>query len=135
MTKLNIPIVPRITSVGAVAIGAGVLVVGAAGNVVLGQTAEAATDGTVVVTEIVDGDTIKVDLGGVTETVRLIGIDTPEVDECGYRGGHRRPRRPPRRPQRHVDRRRPGRPGPLRPLLRYVNITEDGGTLAESGWR
>lgn len=32
-----------------------------------------------VVVEVVDGDTIRVDLGGHQETVRLIGIDTPET--------------------------------------------------------
>lgn len=32
-----------------------------------------------VVDEVVDGDTVKVRLGGRTETVRLIGIDTPET--------------------------------------------------------
>ncbi|MFA5291872.1 MAG: thermonuclease family protein [Phycisphaerae bacterium] len=31
------------------------------------------------VAAIIDGDTIKVDIGGETETVRLIGIDTPEI--------------------------------------------------------
>lgn len=31
------------------------------------------------VTSIVDGDTIKVDVGGKTETIRLLGIDTPET--------------------------------------------------------
>jgi micrococcal nuclease len=31
------------------------------------------------VTQVVDGDTIKVDLNGTTETLRLIGIDTPET--------------------------------------------------------
>jgi micrococcal nuclease len=38
----------------------------------------AATDGPFRVVKVVDGDTIKVAHGG-TETVRLIGIDTPEV--------------------------------------------------------
>lgn len=33
------------------------------------------------VTRVVDGDTIKVDLNGKYETVRLIGIDTPETVE------------------------------------------------------
>jgi len=33
------------------------------------------------VTQVIDGDTIKVNLGGVIESVRLIGIDTPEVGE------------------------------------------------------
>ncbi len=31
------------------------------------------------VVEVIDGDTIKVDFGGQIETVRLIGIDTPEI--------------------------------------------------------
>lgn len=31
------------------------------------------------VVKIVDGDTIKVKIGGSTETVRLIGVDTPET--------------------------------------------------------
>ncbi len=31
------------------------------------------------VVEVIDGDTIKVDIGGKIETVRLIGIDTPEI--------------------------------------------------------
>lgn len=33
------------------------------------------------VTEIVDGDTIKIDVGGQTQTVRLVGIDTPETKD------------------------------------------------------
>jgi micrococcal nuclease len=33
------------------------------------------------VTHIIDGDTIIVRMGGVDEKVRLLGIDTPEVDE------------------------------------------------------
>ncbi|MGH9274793.1 MAG: thermonuclease family protein, partial [Acidimicrobiales bacterium] len=32
-----------------------------------------------VVTHPVDGDTVDVDLGGVDERVRLIGVDTPET--------------------------------------------------------
>lgn len=36
-------------------------------------------DGTATVTEVVDGDTLTVRLSGRTETVRLIGIDTPET--------------------------------------------------------
>ena len=31
------------------------------------------------VVKVIDGDTIKVDIGGAIETVRLIGIDTPEI--------------------------------------------------------
>lgn len=33
------------------------------------------------VTDVMDGDTIKVDLGGYTDTVRLIGVDTPETKD------------------------------------------------------
>lgn len=36
---------------------------------------------TFVVTHVVDGDTVDLDNG---ETVRLVGIDTPERGECGY---------------------------------------------------
>jgi len=35
------------------------------------------------VTKIVDGDTIKVDINGQTETVRLLSIDSPEVHKPG----------------------------------------------------
>jgi len=34
------------------------------------------------IVDVVDGDTIKVELDGVVERVRLIGIDTPERGEC-----------------------------------------------------
>ena len=37
----------------------------------------ASTDATVV--EVVDGDTIVVDVGGARDTVRLLGVDTPET--------------------------------------------------------
>ncbi len=40
---------------------------------------EASGSSTFAVVKIVDGDTIKVNNRGVTETVRLIGIDTPET--------------------------------------------------------
>lgn len=46
-----------------------------------GCAAEAATPG-ITVTKYVDGDTIKVSTG---ETVRFIGIDTPERGQCGYK--------------------------------------------------
>jgi micrococcal nuclease len=36
-------------------------------------------DGLAIVTHVVDGDTIDVEIGGRTERVRLIGIDTPET--------------------------------------------------------
>ena len=38
-----------------------------------------AADGSATVTQVIDGDTIDVDVGGRTERVRLIGIDTPET--------------------------------------------------------
>lgn len=31
------------------------------------------------VVSVVDGDTVKVDLGGITTSIRIIGIDTPEI--------------------------------------------------------
>ena len=33
---------------------------------------------------VTDGDTIGVEVDGVVERVRLLGIDTPEYDECGF---------------------------------------------------
>lgn len=48
------------------------------------KAAAASSAGLVAVVGVVDGDTIKVRLGGVTERVRVIGIDTPELasGEC-----------------------------------------------------
>ena len=40
---------------------------------------DAISDGIAVVTHVVDGDTIDVQIGGRHERVRLIGIDTPET--------------------------------------------------------
>src|SRR5262245_7426815 len=37
------------------------------------------SDGTATVAEVIDGDTIVVDIGPVEETVRLLGVDTPET--------------------------------------------------------
>ena len=36
------------------------------------------------VVSVTDGDTLVVSQGGLEERVRLLGIDTPEVDQCGY---------------------------------------------------
>lgn len=36
------------------------------------------------VTRVIDGDTVDVRRDGVVERVRLLGIDTPERDQCGY---------------------------------------------------
>jgi micrococcal nuclease len=47
----------------------------------LGPSGDPADDRTTAsVIETVDGDTIRVDLGGMATSVRLIGIDTPETD-------------------------------------------------------
>jgi len=44
------------------------------------RTAAAPTDpGAATVVEVVDGDTVVVDLAGQQETLRLIGVDTPET--------------------------------------------------------
>jgi endonuclease YncB( thermonuclease family) len=40
------------------------------------------TTGALTITRVVDGDTVDVSTGDI---VRLIGIDTPEAGECGYR--------------------------------------------------
>jgi micrococcal nuclease len=53
-----------------------VLALGAPGCI--GATPPGA-DGLAVVTDVVDGDTIDVEIGGRTERVRLIGVDTPET--------------------------------------------------------
>ena len=43
-------------------------------------------DESMVASRIIDGDTIEVtDAAGYTEQVRLIGIDTPERGECGFK--------------------------------------------------
>lgn len=46
-----------------------------------GGTGGGAAGGVAVVERVVDGDTIVVRLGGTTEQVRLIGIDTPETSD------------------------------------------------------
>lgn len=45
-------------------------------------TTTPAEGGDVIVTQVVDGDTIDVRVDGVAERVRIIGINTPERDEC-----------------------------------------------------
>ena len=57
----------------------------ALGPITAGQAAETYTTAEVV--RVVDGDTIKVDYDGDgrwDDAIRLIGIDTPEHDRCGY---------------------------------------------------
>jgi endonuclease YncB( thermonuclease family) len=43
-----------------------------------------ATSSVWAVVSVTDGDTLVVSQGGLEEKVRLLGIDTPEVDQCGY---------------------------------------------------
>jgi micrococcal nuclease len=40
-----------------------------------------APEGQVVVTRVIDGDTIEVNIGGIIYKVRYIGVDTPELDD------------------------------------------------------
>ncbi|MDY7099544.1 MAG: thermonuclease family protein [Actinomycetota bacterium] len=44
-----------------------------------GGSDDGSEPGTATVTEIIDGDTIVASIGGTTENVRLVGIDTPET--------------------------------------------------------
>lgn len=45
----------------------------------LSQTAQTSQPGSYTIARYVDGDTIAVDMDGKTETIRFIGIDTPET--------------------------------------------------------
>jgi len=45
------------------------------------KTVQASQPGLYHVVEFVDGDTIKVDMSGTTETLRFIGVDTPETHD------------------------------------------------------
>jgi micrococcal nuclease len=45
-----------------------------------GSTSVAGPPGSARVVEVVDGDTLRVEVDGRTETVRLLGIDTPETN-------------------------------------------------------
>ena len=56
------------------------------GAAVIGLMATATPANAVTVDYVVDGDTIRLASGAY---VRLIGIDTPEVGECGYRAAKR----------------------------------------------
>jgi micrococcal nuclease len=60
---------------------AALAVAGATTTSVACTTAPTRTDGLATVTYVVDGDTIDVEIGGRTERVRLIGIDTPETKQ------------------------------------------------------
>ncbi|QDB79014.1 hypothetical protein FE251_06240 [Georgenia wutianyii] len=66
--------------VGVSLVTAGILVVGG----VIGGVAVAGSpdEGSATVTAVVDGDTIDVELGGKEQRVRLLNVDTPEVDGC-----------------------------------------------------
>ena len=49
-----------------------------------GSTDEAAGAERWIVTDVVDGDTLDVEGGVASESVRILGIDTPERGECGF---------------------------------------------------
>lgn len=59
-----------------------IIAVGAAGCTASPVTTPASPGAPAVVIEVQDGDSLIVDLGGVEERVRLIGINAPERDEC-----------------------------------------------------
>ncbi len=59
-------------------VAASLLVVGG----VAAAGAGVSDDGTATVTGIVDGDTIDVEVDGEEQRVRLLNVDTPEVDQC-----------------------------------------------------
>jgi micrococcal nuclease len=44
-----------------------------------GATDGSGGPGAAVITRVIDGDTVVVDLGGRSERVRLVGVDTPEI--------------------------------------------------------
>jgi micrococcal nuclease len=48
------------------------------------ESSPSPSDGAAVVVAIVDGDTIDVTVGGREERVRLIGIDTPEIEHPAF---------------------------------------------------
>lgn len=75
---------------GVVAAGAAVLVAGTAVYVVATNEPAGSERDRVVVERVVDGDTVVLGSG---ETVRLIGIDTPERGRCGYDAATRAMRR------------------------------------------
>jgi len=57
--------------------------VGAGGLGIRGGDDEEAGSGSGRITRVVDGDTVHVSLGGRDETVRYIGVDTPETKKPG----------------------------------------------------
>jgi micrococcal nuclease len=69
--------------VGRVAFLSVVLVTLIAGCGAEPQTDSAASEEATVLF-VIDGDTVEISLLGQTERLRLVGIDAPELDECGY---------------------------------------------------
>jgi len=70
---------------GVLAGGALLLAVGGQAHAATGQPPSRTTKPQRPVVRVIDGDTIVVGVGGTTEHVRLIGIDTPETGECHAR--------------------------------------------------
>ena len=55
----------------------------AASQVIESDNGRAAREGAATVIRVVDGDTIRADIGGTEESIRLIGLDTPETHGRG----------------------------------------------------
>ena len=71
------PVMGRGGAVARVLLATAVVLAGASCH----RSAAARTPGSATVVEVVDGDTVRVRLRGDDESVRLLGIDTPEVKD------------------------------------------------------
>jgi micrococcal nuclease len=72
---------PRMPGIGAIVVlvvAVAILLTGREGDDGGGGSAAGGRSARATVTRVVDGDTVEVSLGGATEDVRYIGIDTPE---------------------------------------------------------
>lgn len=89
------------------------------------------------VTYVVDGDTVHVDLRGRNERVRLLGIDTPELGQCGAAKATRLARQLAQgRPVTLIPRRVTVRPRPVRALARLCDLAQrPGSRLSGAGAR
>lgn len=78
---------PRVRKKQLVSLGISLVLIGLAWyaskhpNTQPGKVLSETSPGSYRVTEFVDGDTIKVDMAGKTETIRMIGMDTPETHD------------------------------------------------------
>lgn len=77
-----------------------------------GQTVSPPTAGSAVVTKVIDGDTIEVNIDGHIAVVRLLGVDAPETVH-------------PNRPEQCFGRQAADRLGELLPVGTTVGLTKD----------